>query len=47
MTLKVNLIAVHVQAIGRAGTQLHSPINSAIDGGKWAGSSPGHTAVGK
>jgi hypothetical protein len=31
MTLKVKLMAVHVQAIGGAGTQLHSSINSAID----------------
>jgi len=47
VTLKVNLIAVHVQATGGAGTHLHSPINSGIDGGEWAASSPGHTAVGK
>jgi hypothetical protein len=47
MTLQVNLIAIHVQAIGEAGTQLHSSINSAIDGGEWVASRSGHTAVGK
>jgi hypothetical protein len=44
MTLKVTVL---LQVIEGAGTQLHTSINSEIDGGEWAASSPGHTVVAK